>query len=132
MGTNNNNINKYIKLVVIVLLLIPFRLPINIILINFFTNIATLVDGEVLTQNLLVANVLVTKIIYNLILGMIFVKNIESLCRVYFKSKKVSYTYNKPTEVDLYNTTVGVIIALIIYLGFDISWSYELATIIIK
>lgn len=71
---------KIAKLVFGFLLLVPFRLPISILLIKAFNYIAVL-GGEPIPVNVLAWNVIITKMIYNLTVAIWFVYQIEIVSR---------------------------------------------------
>ena len=104
---------KVILLVAIFLLLVPFRLPIGVLFIKLITNIATMTGG--LTDEILAANVIVTKIIYDIALGAITVYNLEILSRKIKGRKPKQYG----DETDVYWWTGVIIAMLVIYTIFD-------------
>ena len=73
------------------LLLFPFRLPISVLLIILFNSIAQLA-GKVVPLDVLAANVVITKLVYNLILGTWFCYSIEKLS-IKVKSKSTMLKY---------------------------------------
>jgi len=70
---------KIIILLVSFVLMVPFRLPISVLFIDLITNIANMTGN--LTDAILVSNVIVTKIIYDLALAFLAVYNLEMLLR---------------------------------------------------
>ena len=107
---------KLILVVVSFLLMIPFRLPISVILIKLFNVLAQL-EGTSLPTSILLANVTVTKIVYNIVLSTSMVYNIEQLSRN-IKKRKSSET--------MYWWTALILAALIGYVAFDGFWTVEL------
>ena len=73
---------KIVWLVIIFLLLVPFRLPIGVLFINLVSWTADLAGG--LSDKVLAANVTVTKLIYNAVLVAISIRNIEKISRLMF------------------------------------------------
>lgn len=71
---------KLTKLIIGFLLLFPFRLPISILMIKAFNSIVFL-TGEEIPKQVLCTNVIVTKIVYNVVVGAWFVYTIEKLSR---------------------------------------------------
>lgn len=104
------------------LLLVPFRLPISVLLIKLFNSIAQL-EGTKLSLEILRANVLCTKIIYNLFFSAIMVYSIEIMSRD-IKGRKS----NEP----LYWWTATLIALLFVYNCFDGYWIVELFNLISK
>ena len=83
--------NKITKLIVIFLLLIPFRLPISVLFIRGLNAIVHLTDAYV-PKETLATNVIITKLIYNLALSVWFLYTIETTSRAMFGRKaKDSY-----------------------------------------
>ncbi len=102
------------------LLLIPFRLPISVLLIDMFNSIAQ-IGGKEIPLDILRANVTITKIVYNLILSSIMVYNIEHLSRG-IMCRKSDETFYWWTGI------LGIL--LLIYQGFDGYWTTELFNVI--
>lgn len=73
--------NKILQPIIGFLLLIPFRLPISILLIKLFDWI-TLLGGQEIPLEVLASNVITTKIIYNLAVSVWFIYTIENLSRL--------------------------------------------------
>lgn len=71
---------KVYKIVGVFLMLVPFRLPIAVLLINFFNYIALLSPGNI-SQDILMGNVIITKVIYDLAIGVTLLYNVEMLSR---------------------------------------------------
>lgn len=85
-------------------------------------------EGTAISDNILVANVLVTKLVYNLTLSILLVYNIEIESRGIFDRKAKSYCsiYKKWKEEPIYYWTGILSILLFSYLIFDGIWTYEL------
>lgn len=110
------------------LLLIPFRLPITILFIKLLNNIATL-EGTVISNDILSANVLVTKLIYNIVFSILFVINIEKQSRI-IMGRKARSGYNYKEEEPLYWWTGLLIVFWSAYLIFDGYWTYILSELV--
>lgn len=108
---------KVVVLIVSFLLLIPFRLPISVLLIKLFNAIAQL-EGTELPAKILRANVFMTKLVYNLAVSGWMAFNVEHLIRQ-INGRKHNYQ-------NIYNITILTIIALFIYACFDGYWIYRL------
>ena len=109
---------KIIILTVIFLLLAPFRLPIAVLFISGITSIAGMTHVQ-LNADILAANVVVTKLIYNLVLTSISIYTLEKLTRS-IKGRNTTDSSN------VYWTTVLVAILLVIYLFFDIASTHSI------
>ena len=107
---------ELIWVIVAFLLLIPFRLPISVILIRLFNDIAQL-EGTKLSFEILQANVVLTKIVYNLVFSSIFIYNIEHLSRKLMGKKPYA---------DVYISTAIIGFIMFIYSCFDAYWISEL------
>lgn len=112
------------------LLLVPFRLPVSVLLIKFFNYVAQ-IEGTQLTFDILEANIVMTKIIYNIIFGTLFVYNIEMFSRKLLGRKATSTTsYAREQDESFYYWTILATILTISYLIFDTYWVIELFKII--
>lgn len=112
---------KNIKIIIIVisfLLLLPFRLPVSVLLISLFNYIAQLGSTVELSHEILRANVIMTKIIYNIVFSVILVINVEKL------SKDIKGRGPR-TELTFW-WTAWIIGLLSVYLIFDGYWIYKL------
>ena len=105
------------------LLIFPFRLPLSVILIKGFDYIAKLVSPEVLPPNILDSNVLVTKILYNLVFGAIFLFNVEKLT-INLKGRHAN------GDPSIWWTTAAIGIVTLIYAVYDGAITYKLAELI--
>ncbi len=72
--------NKITKLIVIFLLLIPFRLPISVLFVRALNAIVHLTDANV-PKETLATNVIITKLMYNLVLSIFFLYTVEKISR---------------------------------------------------
>jgi len=102
------------------LLLIPFRLPITILFIRLLNNIATL-EGTVISNDILAANVLVTKLIYNIVFSVLFIINIEKQSRIIMGRKPRFANYG--SDEAMYWWTALLIVFWSVYLIFDAYWT---------
>lgn len=116
---------RIIYIIVSFLLLIPFRLPITILFIKVLNNIATF-EGTVISEEILSANVLVTKIIYNIVFSILFIYNIE------IESRNIKERIPRDSGGDstIFWWTGWLIALWTIYLIFDAVYTYELARLI--
>lgn len=115
--------NKKITIIVIsFLLLVPFRLPISVLFIDFITGIATL-KGH-LTMPILTANIVVTKLIYNIVLAAISIYNVELLTRKIYGRNPLEIGENEPTA--MYYTTIISIVLYVCYIWFDTATTVQL------
>ena len=73
--------NKLITTLVTFLLLVPFRLPISILFIRFFKWILGETTNTPLPHDVVASNVIVTKLVYNLALSILFLYEIEMISR---------------------------------------------------
>ena len=64
------------------MLMIPFRLPISVVMIKAFNYIAQ-IEGTALSLSILQPNVVLTKMLYNLTLSIVMLYNIESYSKEY-------------------------------------------------
>lgn len=111
---------KIIILVIAFLLLVPFRLPIGVLFIRLITDIAN-ITGD-LTASILVANVVVTKLIYNIALSVISVYNIEMLSRSIKGRKAIDCS----SESGMYWWTGVSLGFYVVYMIFDTVNTYHL------
>lgn len=105
---------KMVSSIVSFLLLIPFRLPVSVMLIKLFNDIAQL-EGTTLPYKVLLANVTLTKSVYNVVLAAILIYNIYHL----FESK-----IKKEADKGALIVFPGIILG--IYTIFDGHWTMEL------
>ena len=108
----------------IFLLLVPFRLPIGVLLISIFIYISSLAGGNISTE-IMQANVVVTKLIYDIALSSIFVYNIQMMSEG-IKGRKANDGLSCPSDVTLFWWSGWIAILLIIYIGFDAYQTSEL------
>lgn len=113
---------KIIITIVVFLLLVPFRLPIGVLFITLVTHIANMTGN--LSHGILVSNVIVTKIIYDIVLCWVSVFNAEIIIRGIFNEE------NQENIVHLY--TILIAIAYIVYIIFDAVTTYDLYYVLIK
>ncbi len=112
---------KIIRIILTTLLLIPFRLPISVLLIKGFTYIATL-GGTGIPTEILGSNVIVTKLVYDLVLVILLVISVEKLS-IQVMGRKALHMGRDET---IYWWTVVLGFLLAIYTAFDMYWTYEL------
>lgn len=122
-------INKIWVLVAIFLLLIPFRLPISILIIKSLTFIVVELGGDVVSTNMLAANFIITKFIYNLLLSISFVYKREYIG---YRSNSTSPYRTDYKDVDQFWWTILSSILLGCYIIYDCVISYDLALLILK
>lgn len=106
---------KVIQLIVIFLLLVPFRLPIGVLFIQAVSFIAS--SAAQLSNSVLVANVIITKLIYDITLSVISIWNIERVSRNVKGRMVVEGTYATPAP--MYWWTALFIVFFAIYIIFD-------------
>lgn len=99
-------------------MLIPFRLPISVLFIKLMTSIASLAGS--LPYEVLLVNVIITKVIYDCILATIIIYNIEHLSRDLLGRRAQENPYETTREVPMYYWTVLIGLAIMVYIGFDI------------
>lgn len=113
---------KVLLLIITFLLLIPFRLPIGVAFIMLTTTIAELAGS--ISDKILAANVVVTKLIYNMILSSISVYNIEMLS-ISVKGRRAQEGIVSPSDT-IYWWTIVIGIILASYIIFDVLTTYDL------
>jgi len=91
--------NKLTITIITFLLLVPLRLPISILFIHFFEWIIGITtSGEIIPKDTLATNIIVTKIVYNIIISTWFTINIEKLSRIKMGRKAETKMYGGNTE----------------------------------
>ena len=112
---------KVLKLLIAFLLMIPFRLPMSIWLVNALNWVSTAgVNGDVPTS-VLWRNLIVTKLVYNLFIGFMFCYNIEKLSLDILKKGYDEHDLRRRKERgEIYWWTVLFIVATVVYIGFDL------------
>ena len=110
------------------LLLIPFRLPITILFIRLLNNIATL-EGTAISSDILSANILVTKLIYNLVFSILFIINIEKQSRI-IMGRHARSGYDDRNKEAMYWWTALLIAFWSAYLIFDAYWTFILTELV--
>jgi hypothetical protein len=115
---------KVLLLIVAVLLFLPFRLPIGIVLLNAAIDLAN-IKGQIL-DSILMINIVTTKVIYDLILSILFVLYVESLSRDVLKRE--SEADNR--KLICYWWTFAIAVILFIYTIYDGFVTYELFKIL--
>ncbi len=125
---------KLIKTIIAFALFIPFRLPISVLLIKLFNYTAS-VGSESLPIEVLTTNVMITKFIYNIILGAYFCYGVEMLSRDLLGRAPVTergYSLEKINPNTVFYWT-GLCIALsILFIALDMWNTFTLSTIINK
>ena len=101
--------NKIYILIGTFLLLVPFRLPISVLLINTFNYLAMLGGGEIPVE-VLRGNVVVSKLVYAVTFSIIFIVKLRSVIRDmphFVESKRDTYYYenDKYKERIIHETT---------------------------
>lgn len=118
---------KLVLIVVIFLALVPFRLPISVILINLFDNILNLCSMK-LPFNVMQTNIVITKIVYNIVLSSYFVYNIEMLSRKILGRKAYDGT-STPAEMFFWSVIISFLLFVFIIIdAFAIAEIYHFNT----
>lgn len=112
---------KLIWLIVIFLLLVPLRLPIAVLFIEGVSYLATLA-GE-LSSEILVANVIVTKLIYDTTLAVISIYKVQRLS-VQIKGRVARGGIDE--DSDMFWWSFVLIFVLLGYTIFDCITTYDL------
>lgn len=112
---------KLLKVIAVFMLLIPFRLLISVGLIVLFTKISTM--GININKDILAANVVVTKVVYDIILAVIFIYNVEMLS---IDIKKRKAHKSEVSDTPIYWWTTVLIFCMIAYIIFDGVQSYQI------
>lgn len=107
--------NKLILLLLLFLLLIPLILPISILFIKFFEWLINITTSDHIPDYTLAANIIVSKIIYNISICVYFIYNIETLSREKLKRKPKQYN----EETTCYWWTLSISIILLIFIIID-------------
>lgn len=110
--------NKIFVLIAGFLLLIPFSLPVSILIVDALNALASL-GGKEVPQYILIANVVVTKAIYNIFLSSIFVYNFEMFSRQFLgrkpRIKKSAYSNEYDDEPFFWWTSIcGVLLFIFV------------------
>lgn len=117
---------KLLRAVISFIALIPFRLPLTVLLLLMLNFITGLTKVE-LSDSVIVSNVVVTKIIYNLIFSVIFFNNVIPLLVNYFKIN-TGKDYD-----DKYVLLSGfLIVSLSSYCVFDAAITYQICETILE
>jgi hypothetical protein len=123
---------KLIKTIAAFMLFIPFRLPISVLLIKLFNYTAS-VGSKSLPIEVLTTNVMITKLIYNLILGAYFCYGIEFLSRDLLGRASIinrGTCIEKPNENGVFWWT-GICIALsVVFIALDMWNTYTLSMLV--
>lgn len=115
--------SKTTNIVILTLLLFPFRLPISIGLTKLFNWIALLSEKDIPTS-VLCGNVIITKSVYNLVMVFWLVKTIEMLSREKMgrKAKHIEnkgYPDEKIVEDSVYWWSVFIAIIMVGFCAYD-------------
>jgi len=117
---------KLIKVLVIFLLLVPFRLPISVLLIELFTLIANIGTIDI-PDDVMLGNIIVTKLIYNITLSVVMIYNIEYLSRDILSRKAIYVDYSVPKEKNVFWWTIVLGILSLAYIIYDGVATYQIA-----
>lgn len=120
-------LKRILPSVIAFMLLFPFRLPISVLLIMMFNSIANLA-GKIPSDDIMCSNVIITKLVYNLIFGSWFIYCIERMSRKLMKRKAHDHDKNESIRVyySMYWWT-GLILCLVTcYVIYDCFASYQL------
>jgi len=118
---------KAITPIIAFILLVPFRLPISVIMIKVFNYLAQL-EGTPLNHEILLPNIMLTKILYNITMSSLIIYGVEKAFR---KQSKGVYKYksayrNEIKTQDLHPWSIVVCVSLILYACFDAYSTYQL------
>jgi len=126
--------NKLIQTVIAFILLFPFRLPISVLLIKMFNYFASIGTGDLIPSHVLMGNVVVTKIIYNLLFGAWFLYSIEMGSRQKMgrnpNNEKTKYSWNPTKDQPMYWWTLVTGILFLGFFGYDIYATTQLFPLI--
>lgn len=113
--------NKLTITIIAFLLLVPLRLPISILFIHFFEWIIGLTtSGEIIPKDTLATNIIVTKLVYNIVISVLFTINIEMLSREKMGRNARTKIYGEDVEIQpIYWWIVPIVIMLIIFICID-------------
>jgi len=115
---------KIIISIVVFLLLIPFRLPVSIGIIEMFNYMATITKNN-LPLGILSANIIVTKLVWDVALSGSFIYNIELISRE-IKGRAPMHTYSQEDPNSMYWWTVLILVSMVAYIIFDLVQSHSL------
>jgi len=110
------------------MLFVPLRLPVSVLLIKVF-NWTAQIGGSELPRTVLVQNVVSSKIIYDIIIGVVFIYGAEMLTREIRGRKAIvekDYEFINKGERLMYFTTILIMIFTFIFTMFDIHSTIEL------
>lgn len=113
--------SKLFRVVAAFMLLFPFRLPFSVLLVITFNRIAK-IAGSVVPDDVLAANVVITKLIYDIILGALFVYSIEMMSRDKLKRKP----HSAGSDDETFWWTLVIIFFMIIYTAYDGFAAYQI------
>lgn len=102
------------------MIFVPFRLPVSVLLVKAFDGIAQ-IAGE-LPVSVLVSNVIVSKAIYDIIIGSLLCYGVEQMSRDIKGRKAISFS----SDDSVYWWTGLIITFSVIFTGFDIYSVVEL------
>lgn len=108
------------------MLLFPFRLPISVALIHFFTWSASLA-GDKIPDNIMAANVAISKLVYDIIFGAWFIYSVEKLFRQIFgrmASEGMHISSDPKVRVYVYTVIIGILMCA--YVIYDCAATTEL------
>lgn len=117
------NLSSQLIGVVSILFLLPFRLPVNVVIIKLLTTIAS-VGTNMIPIQMLAINVMITKGVYNLILSILTLSSIVEYLKMKFPD----------TDPDNFYISIYMLggIAMTIYLVYDCQSVLELTKILLK
>ena len=118
-------IKTWIPSVITFMLLFPFRLPISVLLILAFNNIANLA-GKVVPEDVMAANVVISKLVYNIILGIWFIWSCEKTIRVILGRKAKSQYESNKEPLNIYWQTIVIALAVLSYIIYDGAATYQI------
>lgn len=101
--------NKLITLLIVFLLLVPLRLPISILFIEFFQWIIAMTTNKAIPNGILATNVILSKMVYNIALSSLFIYNIERL-----SIEKMHRKANGDPKVYWWTVLIGILLLIFI------------------
>ena len=114
--------NKLTITIIAFLLLVPLRLPISILFINLFEYIISATTSSKIPIGILATNVILSKVVYNIIISILFVINIEYISREKYGRKartKVTYPTDSYKEEAISWWIVPISMLLLVFIIVD-------------
>jgi len=119
-------IKTWVPSIVTFMLLFPFRLPISVLLILSFNYIANLA-GKVVPEDVMCANVVISKLVYDIIFGAWFTYSCEKMF-IKMKGRRANEGMNMANSEQqyIYVWTVLIGILMIAYIIYDAVATYQM------